>query len=238
MIDIGFIKWWMKNFFYPRKFFRAYFWKDVYHYGIRSQIHAWTNGGVHFRHYWSPSTVCSEMYLKITRNYIKNCRGTSVDFFKEDPSSNSGFDDSEQGSIDARLLQRKTFRKVRFAHFFTLFIQDDKFSYYINNEEERRYCFLWARKKYWWANDFITWKWWCQMYTDESIHVGTKMTWVKIPDSENYTLETDTTDRRTGESIDENLDAEYPHLVLSRKYQADFEEGMRLYAKHYYCFGV
>lgn len=126
--------------------------------------------------------------------------------------------------------------KVRFAHFYLLYIEDEQFGYLINDRTERKAAFVHLLKKHPYLKDLMTWKLFLSMYTNESLKYTIKMTSEKM-DNGHYSCDFFTINKKTKEVVDLPREITNPEEKVAKDLLYKYEEGIKLYFEHYRSFG-
>lgn len=132
---------------------------------------------------------------------------------------------------------KEIIHKIRFAHFYMQFIQEDEFSWMIDTPQERVYARHWALRKYSYVKEFLTEEFFNTMYDDESLKYESKMHSEPCED-ENHEgmgqlIFTDL-NKETGEVVkDLPFETKYPNYRIMKELKPQFEEGMDLWRKWY-----
>jgi hypothetical protein len=240
---MSYFSWWYKNRFLgtgmiPR-FWNLFWWKNSFWYGIRrffffivNQYPIWAQ--------WEIPSYLSTIFLKATAWMLPD--GTSgfpgLERMLEDgiPESSPYIKERDDARMEKAVAKwKEIIHKIRFAHFYMEFIQDDQFGWMIHNSKDREYCRRWAIKKYPHVKEFLTEEFFNTMYTDESLRYESNMNFVPLSDGPGGSrIEFTDTLKETGEVIkDLPIETSYPHLKITKDMEPQFNEGMDLFRKWY-----
>jgi hypothetical protein len=207
-------------------------------YAVKSFLYPLFNHGVQYFERWDMMHPISERFLRASWHLMHNLNGTPMSMFPEDYDHMAGgYDEAIDGPISAAASQKwkDTLKEIRFPFFWTIFIDGDPFGWMIETPEDRKNCYLWARKKYPWALDHLNWRFFKTMYPDESIVWKTNMITTPVPDKSGlFSISFSYTNRVTGETKDDlvfkKIHASFDHAQATRE---RYEKGMELFAKHF-----
>lgn len=243
MMSLSCILWWLRYRFKPAlpHLDSSYWWRDTLIYNPKNFFFRLRYGFDRWAR-WGIDTYLTDQFLKISYWMGQHTHGRPCDILSDGETHEYTYDDKGECSqadkdYDERALKAwaNTIRKIRFSHFYMKFIQEDEFGWMIENREDRKNAFLWARKKYWYVREFITWRWWLQMYTTESLRYDSKMNFSEIdPETMLGSITFTDTDKKTGMVVEDlPLEVKYPHHKLAGELKPQFEEGLNLFRKYY-----
>ncbi len=238
----SYFAWWFKCrvqgkfWFHP---FSASWWKDAVWYNIKNffffivyKYPRWAQ--------WSIPGHLSDTFLKATAWMLPDGLHSypGVENVLEDgiPDFVDGMpvEYDEERNNKAFAKWKEIIHKMRFAHFYMQFIQEDEFGWMINNVQEREYARRWALKKYAHVKEFLTEEYFNSMYTDESLKYASKMDMDKEVEGGGHQIIFIDTNKETGEVVkDLPFETKYPHYKMAKEMEPQFKEGMDLWRKWY-----
>lgn len=124
--------------------------------------------------------------------------------------------------------------KIRFALFYTTFINADMFSYIIDSKEEREFCYKWAQKKYWYVTDFLTKEFFEKAYNDASLNFEIKTKFIETEDKNLLELDVKTLDKETKKEVNPSFEEKFPLVKMQKELLPQYEEGIKLFAKYFH----
>ena len=130
---------------------------------------------------------------------------------------------------------KEIIHKIRFAHFYMAFIQEDEFFWMIDDVKDREYARRWALKKYKYVKEFLTEEFFNTMYDDESLKYETKMDMIDVPGKDYGQIKFHTIYKPTGEDLEERVssDVTHPQWRIAKELKPQFDEGMELWKRWY-----
>jgi len=124
--------------------------------------------------------------------------------------------------------------KMRFAHFYLNYIENDNFSHLINSKSDKDYCKKWAKKKYWYLSDFLTDEWWDKFFPEEKIKYEFKWDYIPVDETkEDFMLDFYLMDKKTKEIIKPVPEWYKTNAKMCKEYSPQYEEGLNLFKKYY-----
>lgn len=181
----------------------------------------WTNNGVRADAWWDITSMVSEKFLRASKGFIAKSNGYPG---KEgDPASNTPE------------AWAQTVHEMRFAHFWLLFGRDMMmFSWEWTSPtlEARKNTYLWAKRKYWWASEFITPRFIAHMVPLARLQWNTVLNFSDTDSAGLHSLDFTYVNKTTGEIV-----VDQPEGFDDKAYAATCEarhvKGMALFASHY-----
>jgi len=219
-MNIKYFKWWFKYIFIGSPIlFSSYWFKNTFIYKPREFVFKLIYG-IPKEAYWGLSSYISEVYLKGSYHMNKHLSGYPANLSEQEK-----FDpDTDDSNFEK---WKEILQKIRFSHFYYVFIMNESFSWMINNVEQRNFCKDWARKKYFYVAEFLTDEYWETMFTDKSLDYETTM------DYNSDQVEFITINKITKEVVDISYDEQYPYNKVIKDMLPKYDEGMELFKKYY-----
>lgn len=232
-MSISYFLWWIKyrgKAVIPR-IWSLFWWKNTIknYFGLRDLVFFIFHGFKAWER-WDVYSGVATYFLKISYWMSNNTMGIPSSFLENtssDPEENNLFYNSRKQEW------MKIINKIRFSFFYVNFIVNDYFSWMINSNEDKKNCLRWARKKFWYMQEFLTDDWWNSMYTPESFMYTTKLT-TDEKDSSTFTCTVDVIHKNTKEVVN-NVPPEIicPHLKLLEDLKDQYIEGLDLFKQYY-----
>ena len=236
---MSFFSWWLNYRFRVPRFWRPCWWKDAFWYNVRrffffifNRRPLWSD--------WEVPAYLTDQFLKATAWMEEGIHGYPGDeAMLEDgiPEHIVEGEYDETRSNRAFAKWKEIIHKMRFAHFYMSFIEDDKFGWMIDNVGERKHCRQWALRKYPYIKEFLTEEYFNTMYDDESLKYSVEMVFgPPAPGKESSKVITFVERvKATGEVVEGGAPSEvlYPHWRIAKELEPQFNEGMDLFRKWY-----
>jgi hypothetical protein len=231
----SYFRWWTR---YRLSLFRPFrgWWLKERWYDLKNLIH-FLKHGITERDTWNIYSMLTTKFLKASHWLAQPGNGHGYPAGLEGSQTVASIDptayDNDATPSPEFLQWKEILHKMRFAHFYIQFIEEDEFSWMINSRKDRKNCYKWARKHYKYLSDFLTWRFFLQMYTNESFKYTTKMLFIEEPGKDYGEIKFEDSLTATGEVVDLPIGIKYPHVEIAKKQFPEYEEGMELFKKYY-----
>lgn len=221
---ISYFLWYLKYRIRLSNIFTKFWWKDRFYnikdsfFYLKYKIPKYT--------IWGISPYISEQILKTLWWMGKETHGYPNDF-------------ADLPEIEASRIWSEIIHKIRFAHFYVNFIIEDPFGWMIESVEDRTNCLTWAKKKFWYAEDFLTAEFFENMFTNESLKYTLNMNFHEkekadpvCPKGTKF-ITIETIEKATGKVVEIDSSITHPARKIEQDLLLEYEEGMNLFSKYY-----
>jgi len=223
--NLSYLKWWFK--YRPSVFWFSI--RDAFKYpkhSLRNLITFFSNDGVRHSDAWSPYSALSEKFLRMTKTFRQKVHGY--------PGIES------DSNCDTYEHWQDTIKKIRLAHFW-IWWQDNDPAWMIESSEDRKNVYLWLKKKYPFAAEFITPRFLKKWHTDVHLEWNLEIDWNEVEDltveGTYYHSDFKFVNKKTGEifpcvnALDEPEG--WGHKEIDQEMEQKYQEGMTLFHKYY-----
>jgi hypothetical protein len=207
--SLGYLQWWLK--YRPGALWRA-FTDFIFDNGFKKLYTFLLNDGVRYSDSWSMDSALSRKFLIMSYEFGKKTNGY--------PSNISTIEEWQD-----------IISKIRFAHFWVL--QEEIFNaWMIESQEERFYFWIWTRKVYPWCKDFLSWRFFKNMISDEHCDYDISIEKIKEKDEDLYEMKFVYKNRISGR-MSNNPPKNYNSYDFQAECEKKYNDGMELFVKYY-----